>query len=96
MVTLLTRRGCCLCDGLKARLQGILPADRLRVTDVDGDDELGRRFGMLVPLLVVGDDPRHGQVLPRVSPRLQGDGLRNWLAKQLAERHQPAPMGDGL
>ena len=83
MVTLLTRRGCCLCDGLKVRLQGVLPADRLQLVDVDGDQELSTRFGLLVPLLVVGADPWHGAVLPRVSPRLQGDGLRRWLARQL-------------
>ena len=83
VVTLLTRRGCCLCDGLKVRLQDILPADRLKLVDVDADHELSSRFGLLVPLLVVGADPRHGTVLPRVSPRLQGDGLRRWLAKQL-------------
>ena len=83
IVTLLTRRGCCLCDGLKARLQGVLPADRLQLVDVDADQELSTRFGLLVPLLVVGADPSRGTVLPRVSPRLQGDGLRRWLARQL-------------
>lgn len=30
IVTLLTRRGGCLCDGLEAPLQGILPTDRLQ------------------------------------------------------------------
>ena len=80
---LLTRSGCCLCSGLAERLGSLLPQGILRLVDVDGDPVLQQRFGLLVPLLVVGADPLHDPVLPRVPPRLKGLALQRWLEKQL-------------
>jgi len=82
-LTLLTRSGCCLCSGLAERLGSLLPQGTLRLVDVDGDPALQQRFGLLVPLLVVGADPLHNPVLPRVPPRLKGLTLQRWLEKQL-------------
>jgi len=80
---LLTRSGCCLCSGLAERLGSLLPQGTLRLVDVDGDPVLQQRFGLLVPLLVVGADPLHDPVLPRVPPRLKELALQRWLEKQL-------------
>ena len=80
---LLTRSGCCLCRGLAERLGSLVPHGALQLVDVDGDPVLQQRFGLLVPLLVVGSDPLQGAVLPRVPPRLKGLALQRWLEKHL-------------
>ena len=70
---LLSRQGCCLCEGLEEKLRALeLP---LQVLDVDGDPELQARYGLEVPLLTLG-----GRLLPRVPPRLAGAALQRWLA----------------
>ncbi|NDC35848.1 MAG: glutaredoxin family protein [Synechococcaceae bacterium WB9_2_112] len=80
---LYSRQGCCLCAGLEDKLRALEPPPLLSVIDVDGDPVLQARHGLEVPLLAVprpGDEPR---LLPRVSPRLSGDGLARWLQQQL-------------
>ncbi|MCP9915090.1 glutaredoxin family protein [Cyanobium sp. ATX 6F1] len=77
---LYTRSDCCLCQGLEERLSALDPAPELVLIDVDTDPELQARYGLEVPVLAV----RQGggwRELPRVSPRLAGDGLREWLRK---------------
>ena len=84
---LYSRAGCCLCEGLEQRLrdlnleQGIHPL-KLVVVDIDAPDcsaLLRARYDLEVPVLVLEETE-----LPRVSPRLSGDGLRNWLQKVCA------------
>ncbi|KKZ10054.1 MAG: hypothetical protein TQ37_09920 [Candidatus Synechococcus spongiarum 15L] len=82
-LVLLTRSGCCLCSALAERLGSLLPQGTLQLVDIDGDPALQQRFGLLVPLLVVGSDPLHDPVLPRVPPRLKGLALQRWLEKRL-------------
>ena len=79
-LTLLTRQGCCLCEGLQERLEALDPAPPLQRVDVDGDAQLQARFGMEVPVLMIAS----GQVLARVPPRLSGDRLADWLQKNLS------------
>jgi hypothetical protein len=50
---LYTRAGCCLCEGLEDRLRELLPADTLRLVDVDGDPALQARHGLSVPVLAL-------------------------------------------
>lgn len=78
---LYTRQGCCLCEGLAEKLQALVPAPALCLVDVDRDPALQARFGLEVPVLaeVTAAGER---LLPRVSPRLAGEGLRRWLAGQ--------------
>ena len=85
---LYSRAGCCLCEGLEQRLrdlnleQGIHPL-KLVVVDIDAPDcsaLLRARYDLEVPVLVLEETE-----LPRVSPRLSGDGLRNWLQKVCAK-----------
>ena len=81
---LYSRRGCCLCEGLEQRLRGLpltslTPPLQLEVIDIDAaevDPALRARYDLEVPVLAVGSTP-----LPRVSPRLQGDGLYTWLQR---------------
>ncbi|MFY8147768.1 MAG: glutaredoxin family protein [Prochlorococcaceae cyanobacterium] len=75
---LYTRRGCCLCEGLEERLRALEPPPPLRCLDVDGDPALLARYDLQVPVLAV-EIQGVLRELPRVSPRLAGPRLRNWL-----------------
>jgi len=83
-LVLYSRQGCCLCTGLEEKLRALEPQPRLQVIDVDGDPALQARFGLEVPLLAVATTTGEPRLLPRVSPRLMGDGLARWLQQQLA------------
>ncbi|MDC0315894.1 glutaredoxin family protein [Synechococcus sp. AH-551-G15] len=81
------RAGCCLCDGLEQRLRALnLEQDSLHlklvVVDIDAPGcaaPLRARYDLEVPVLVLEETE-----LPRVSPRLSGDGLCNWLKRVCA------------
>ena len=87
-LVLYTREGCCLCEGLEERLRALSPPPRLTLVDVDGDPALQARYGLDVPLLAVADGHGRRRLLPRVPPRLSGQGLASWLS-----RHHPAWLG---
>lgn len=83
-LTLFSRQHCCLCEGLRGRL-GDLELSRLglvlHVIDIDAPETPAAtraRFDLEVPVLAIG-----GRVLPRVSPRLQGEGLFGWLQRMI-------------
>ena len=81
---LYSRQGCCLCEGLERRLReldlsAITPPLQLEVVDIDApacSEELRARYDLLVPVLALPDGE-----LPRVSPRLAGEGLVRWLQR---------------
>jgi|694.fasta_scaffold02864_3 hypothetical protein len=79
---LYTRAGCCLCEGLEQRLRALDPPPSLTLVDVDQDPALLARYGLEVPVLALpaaaGGEPRP---LPRVSPRLAGARLHDWLRR---------------
>ena len=84
-LTLYSRTGCCLCEGLESRLRDLdllgLSIE-LTVMDIDAPGtslELKVRYDLEVPVLVLD-----GSELPRVSPRLTGEGLLNWLQRCLS------------
>ena len=85
---LYSRAGCCLCEGLEQRLRDLnLERDvhplQLEVVDIDSPEcpvSLRARYDLEVPVLVLDDTE-----LPRVSPRLSGDGLRHWLQQVCAK-----------
>ena len=85
---LFTRRGCCLCEGLEERLRELgLAAEgaapQLTLIDVDGDPQLQSRYGLEVPVLAVSSaEAPSWRDLPRVPPRLSGERLAQWLARQ--------------
>ena len=86
-LTLFSRQGCCLCEGLEQRLKDIelsrlRPPLMLVVIDIDAagvEPELRSRYDHEVPVLTL-----HGKLLPRVSPRLSGEGLFIWLQRLCA------------
>lgn len=78
---LFTRQGCCLCEGLEHKLRALEPAPALQTRDVDADPALQARYGLEVPVLAVAGAGGAWQELPRVPPRLSGDGLRIWLRR---------------
>ena len=94
---LYSRAGCCLCEGLEQRLRDLhLELDlhplKLVVVDIDAPDcaaSLRARYDLEVPVLVLEDTE-----LPRVSPRLSGDGLRHWLQRACATVCAPAAGSD--
>ena len=78
-LVLVTRVGCCLCEGLEEKLRAA--GVSFEVVDVDLDPHLLARFDLEVPVLL---DRSTGaeRVLPRVSPRLGAAQLALWLAQQ--------------
>ena len=77
-LVLLTRRGCCLCEGLEAKLRELdLP---LELRDVDADPALQARYGLEVPVLLQSTAAGERE-LPRPSPRLSAQALGRWLAE---------------
>ena len=90
---LFTRQGCCLCEGLEEKLRALNPPPQIQLLDVDADPALQARYGLEVPVLAVVVAPGSGPTaatsqaqgswheLPRVPPRLSGDGLAVWLQK---------------
>ena len=85
-----SRKGCCLCEGLEQRLQKLKlemfsPRLELSVIDIDHEgisESLRTRYDLEVPVIVlVLKSPTKLVELPRVSPRLKGDGLARWLQK---------------
>ena len=84
-LTLYSRTGCCLCEGLESRLKDLDLVGlsiTLKVIDIDATgipQELKARCDLEVPVLALD-----GCELPRVSPRLTGEGLLNWLQRCLS------------
>ena len=90
LLFLYSRNGCCLCKGLEERLKSldltqISPSLSLSVIDIDDrqtPENVRDRFQFEVPVLVVGLSEKNQKILlPRVSPRLNDEGLFNWLQK---------------
>ncbi len=91
---LYSRSGCCLCEGLENRLkrlplQKLIPPSRLSIIDIDGlhVSKLDReRYDLQVPVICVAlKKSKKIFELPRVSPRLNDDGLFKWLQKTLTK-----------
>jgi hypothetical protein len=76
---LYSRQGCCLCEGLRERLEALVPPPPIALLDVDGDPELQARYGLRVPVLARPTGDGGWQDLPPVPPRLAGERLGRWL-----------------
>ncbi len=79
LLRLYSRQGCCLCEGLRERLEALDPALELLLIDVDADPDLQARYGLLVPVLAVPRAEGGWRDLPPVPPRLAGERLLRWL-----------------
>ena len=98
ILILYSRKGCCLCEGLEQRLESltlakISPSLILKVIDIDDgmtSPDIRARYDQHVPVMVLHLlDLNQMLELPRVSPRLQGDGLFQWLQKFLIKKTGP-------
>ena len=86
---LFSRKGCCLCEGLEKKLRMLslrefIPPLELHVVDIDHEStplEIKASYDIEVPVMVLGNKPEDSILLPRVSPRLNGEGLSLWLQK---------------
>ena len=57
VLTLYTRPGCHLCDELLAELEPMVEDKaRVEIVDISDDETLSRRFGLLIPVLMHGDE----------------------------------------
>ena len=82
VLLLITRAGCCLCEGLEEKLRALGPQLPLERRDVDGDPALTARYGLEVPVLLLRGADGVERELPRVSPRLGTEALGRWLQQQ--------------
>ena len=93
---LLTRLGCCLCEGLEERLWKLkLSLDQLEkpiklcVRDIDSKDVTKAEaalYSLEVPILLLeSSSPLRRFELPRVSPRLDEEALLSWLQKIISK-----------
>ena len=94
LLVLYSRDGCCLCEGLEHRLRSLslhhlTPPLELRVIDIDAIDtpnEIRTLYDMKVPVMLLeGNNLEEMIELPRVSPRLNNEGLFQWLQKMLTK-----------
>ena len=79
---LFSRQGCCLCQGLEEKLRALLPPPQLMVHNVDAHPALLARYDLEVPVLAIQQPGGGWRELPRLPPRLAGEGLRLWLQRQ--------------
>ncbi len=86
------RKGCCLCQGLEQRLRELSlhlldPPLRLQVIDIDDEaisNKIRELYDLQVPVLLLRSDDLNKTIeIPRVSPRLNSEGLVKWLQKSL-------------
>ena len=91
---LYSREGCCLCEGLERRLRSLslkefTPPIELFVIDIDAADtpkDLQVRYDLEVPVMLFESSGLKKMFeLPRVSPRLNSEGLCQWLQKILTK-----------
>ncbi len=89
---LYSRSGCCLCQKLEERLRALpleelTPSLLLNVIDID-NGELSQEerilYDLEVPVMKIDFGFSIGKYsLPRVSPRIGGQSLFNWLQKEI-------------
>ena len=86
------RQGCCLCDALKNKLakinlKEILPNLELKEIDIDRVDlyqDKYKKYDYEVPIIAIeGINSTEIIELPRISPRLKDDQLKNWFQKNI-------------
>ncbi len=92
---LLSRVGCCLCQGLEDCIRNISldhlsPPLKLCVVNIDEPEvpkSLKSRYSLEVPVLILElDNPVRRFELPRVSPRLSHEDLIIWLEKTIGKK----------
>ncbi len=92
ILTLYSRTGCCLCEGLEQNLKSIslkdlTPPLELHVVDIDSDvmpKSERNSLNLRVPVMVIYCKESQKRLeLPRVSPRIQNKELFAWMQKTI-------------
>ena len=91
-IFIFVRQGCCLCDSLKNKLakinlKEILPNLELKEIDIDRVDlyqDKYKKYDYEVPVIGLEEVKSKKIIeLPRISPRLKDDQLKNWFQKNI-------------
>ena len=92
-IFIFVRQGCCLCDSLKNKLAKInfkelFPdLEELKEIDIDRVDlyqDKYKKYDYEVPVITIEGIKSKGTIeLPRISPRLKDDQLKNWFKKNI-------------
>ena len=91
-IFIFVRQGCCLCNSLKQKLakinlKEILPNLELKEIDIDRVDlyqDKYKKYDYEVPVIAIeGIRSKEIIELPRISPRLKDDQLKNWFQKNI-------------
>jgi len=83
------RRGCCICDKLKNKLNNLLVKSNLKIEEIDIDrfdlyQDRFKKYNLEVPVIALQKFSSDEIIeLPRVSPRLKELQLKNWLRKNI-------------
>ena len=92
-IFIFVRQGCCLCDSLKNKLAKInlyelFPnLEELKEIDIDRVDlhkDKYKKYDHEVPVIALGIRSEEIIELPRISPRLKDDQLKNWFQKNIS------------
>jgi len=91
-IFIFVRQGCCLCDSLKNKLakinlKEILPNLELKEIDIDRVDlyqDKYKKYDYEVPVIGIEEVKSKKIIeLPRISPRIKDDQLKNWFKKNI-------------
>ena len=91
-IFIFVRQGCCLCDSLKNKLakinlKEILPNLELIEIDIDRVDlyqDKYKKYDYEVPVIGIEEVKSKKIIeLPRISPRIKDDQLKNWFEKNI-------------
>ena len=92
-IFIFVRQGCCLCDSLKNKLAKInfneLFPNLVEFKEIDIDradlyQDKYKKYDYDVPVIAIEEDKSKKIIeLPRISPRLEDDQLKNWLIKNI-------------
>ena len=92
VLTLYSRKGCCICQELERKLSNIClnnlkPSLVLSIVDIDSRNvslDIQMKYTNEVPVMVLHSTKLLKKIeLPRVSPRLKEDMLLSWIQKNL-------------
>ncbi len=97
VLTLYSRKGCCLCQELERKLSNIClnnlkPSLVLSIVDIDSKKvslDIKMKYTNEVPIIVLDSNKLLKKIeLPRVSPRLKEEMLFTWIQKNLNRLYQ--------
>ena len=92
-IFIFVRKGCCICETLKNKitkinLEEIKPKLEINEIDIDRFDlyqDKYKKFDHEVPVVAIKESTSQKFIeLPRISPRLKDDQLKNWFQKNIS------------